>query len=186
MFRTIFARCRYLVVIACLWLAGCASISGPRDVAVPIDRLQSALARKLPVSQRYVELFDVSVTNPRLQLRPETNRMVVTVDAVIAPVFARRRLTGSFTLSGIPAIDAARRAVVLREPRMENLTLDGVDTGTTSQLAKIGDVLAQKILADVPLHSFDPEQFRYGGVQFHPTRISTTEQAIVVTFEPVK
>lgn len=175
-----------LVLFVLLWLAGCASITGPRDFAVPLEKLQGALARKLPVNQRFAQLFDVTVSNPRLLLRPDANRVVATVDALVAPVFMRRTLAGSFTLSGVLAIDPVRRAVVLREPRMEKLTVDGVDTGLTSQLAKIGDVIAQTILADVPLYTFDPEQFRYGGVQFLPTTIRTTEQAVMVTFEPVK
>ncbi|MES2831452.1 MAG: DUF1439 domain-containing protein [Pseudomonadota bacterium] len=169
-----------------LWLAGCATVAVPRQVTVTVEQLQQSLARKFPLNQRYLDLVNVKVSNPRLQLQPNTNRVTTTLDAAVSPVLATRQMTGSFTLSGVPAIDTARNAVVLREPRMEKLTLDGVDEALTLQLAKIGDALAQKILADVPIHQFDPAQLRLAGVQYIPTLITTTPQAIMVTFEPMK
>jgi hypothetical protein len=171
---------------AILLLAGCAAVVGPREVAVPIEKLQSTLASRFPLRQRYLELLDVTATNPRLQLQPDGNRVVATFDASIAPLFMRRTINGSFTLSGMLAIDAARHAVVLREPRMENLTLDGIDEKLTGQLARISGALAQGTVGDVPLYVYDPAQLRYAGVQFIPTRIVTTPRSLVVIFEPVK
>lgn len=175
-----------LALTASLVLGGCAALSGPRDVELPLAKLQQSLASKLPANARYLDLFDISVTNPRLQLEPESNRVTTVFDASIAPVFTRTRWHGSLTLSGVLAIDPQRHAVVLREPRMDELLVDGLDVDLTARLAKVGGVLAQKILGDVPLYTFDPAQFQYAGVRFFPTRISTQPQAIVVTFEPVK
>ncbi len=153
---------------------------------MPVEQLQQSLARKFPLNQRYLDLVNVRVSNPRLQLQSNSNRITTTLDAAVSPVMVARQMTGSFTLSGIPMLDMARNAVVLREPRMEKLTLDGVDETLTLQLAKIGDALAQKILADMPIHQFEPGQLRFAGVQYTPTAISTTPQALMVTFEPVK
>jgi len=169
-----------------LWLAGCATVAVPRQVTVPVDQLQQSLARKFPLNQRYLDLVNVGVSNPRLQLQPNTNRITTTLDATVSPVLSTRAMTGSFTISGVPVIDPARNAVVLREPRMEKLTLDGINESLTLQLAKIGDALAQKILADAPLYQFDASQLRLAGVQYTPTAITTTAQAIMVTFEPAK
>ena len=177
---------RVLPLCAAVLVAGCAALSGPREVAVPIEKLQASLAARFPFHQRYLEVLDVTATNPRLTLQPETNRVVATVDAVIAPFFLRRTFTGTFILSGMLAIDPARNAVVLREPRMENLTLDGLDANLAGQLAKISGALAKSAVGEVPLYNFDPAQFRYAGVQFMPTKIVTTPRALVVTFEPVK
>ncbi len=175
-----------IAVAVTFFLAGCATVAGPRQVAVPVEQLQKSLAQKFPISQRYLDLVNVKVGNPRLQLLANTNRVTTALDATVSPVIAARQMTGTFTLSGIPVVDVARNAVILREPRMEKLTLDGVDEALTLQLAKIGDALAQKILADVPIYQFDPGQLKLSGVQYLPTVIATTPQALVVTFEPVK
>lgn len=184
--KTFVAVSRLLTLAGIFWLAGCATVAGPREVEVPMARLQDALARKLPISQRYLGLVDITVTNPRVQTLVESSRLVVTVDAAITPVFQPRRLSGSFTVSGMLAVDPQRHVVVLRDARTEKLTLDGVDPLLTSQLAKVSDLVAQRLLGDVAVYTFDPAQFRYAGVQYYPTRIRTTQQGLVVTFEPIK
>ena len=175
-----------LAIGAALLLAGCASVIGPRQVELPLEKLQASLGAKFPIRQRYLELLDVTVSNPRLQLLPDTNRITATMDASIAPVFIKKTYGGTFTLSGMLAIDNVRHAVVLRAPQMERLTLDGVDDKLTGQLANVSGLLAQQILGDVAVYVFEPEQLRYAGVQFTPTRITTTARSLMVTFEPNK
>jgi hypothetical protein len=110
------------------------------------------------------------------------------MDASIAPPFMAKPWKGSFTLSGMLALDPARRAVVLADPRMENFALDGVDTGSgyTKQIARIGGLLAEQILKDTPLYTFGPDDFRYAGTSFLPSKITTKSNGLVVTFEPAR
>lgn len=167
-------------------LTACATLLGPRDVELPLSQLQDALSRKFPFNSRYLEIFDIHVTNPRLALLPESNRVITTVDASIAPPFLQKSWTGSFTLSGTLALDPARRAVVLSEPRMENFALDGLDIKYTAQISRIGGLLAEQILRNAPLYTFGPDDFRRAGVSFIPSKITTKSNALVVTFEPAK
>ena len=41
-------------------------------------------------------------------------------------------------------------------------------------------------MTDMPVYSFRMEDLRFGGVQFVPTRIGTTPNALIVTLEPAK
>jgi hypothetical protein len=168
------------------YLAGCATVAVAHEVQVPLSQLQTTLTKKFPIKHRYLALVDVTVTNPRISLASESNRILTTVDAEIAPILFVGTLKGSFTLSGVPAIDGERHALVLRDARMEKLTFTGADTELATQLAKVSDLLALNTLGDIPLYTFDAEQFRYGGKQFFPTKITTAPEGIVVTFEPVK
>lgn len=177
---------RMILYVTVVLLAGCAALIGPREVVLPVDKLQASLAGKLPANTRYLELLDVSVTNPRVRLDAQSNRVAVTVDTVVTPVFGGNVLRGSLGMSGVLAIDAVRHALIVQQPRMDELTIEGMDSKVTGQLAMIGGQLAARVLEDVPLYVFAPEQFRRVGVQFFPTRIRTTSQALVVTFEPVK
>lgn len=169
-----------------LLLTSCASLLGPRDVELPIAKLQQAMDRKFPFNNRYLEIFDIYVSNPRLTLQPDTNRVVTTMDASISPPFLKQAWRGSFTLSAVVQLDPARRAVLLVDPRMDDIVLDGVDPGTTRRIAKIGGMLAEEILRKSPLYTFGPDDFRYGGSSFVPTRIVTRSSGLVVTFEPAK
>lgn len=167
-------------------LTACASLLGPREVELPVAKLQDALNRKFPFNSRYLELLAINVSNPRLTLQPETNRVMTTLDATIAPLFLKNSWKGSVTVSGTLALDSARSAVVLTEPRMENFMVDGVDAAYTNQVARIGGLLAEQVFRNATLYTFDADSFRYGGSRFMPTKITTKSNALVVTFEPVK
>ncbi len=175
-----------LVALAAVLLSSCAGWLGPREVELSMAQLQDALDRKFPFSSRFLELINVQVTNPRLTLQPDTNRLVTTMDALIAPPFTDKSWNGSFTLSGRLAIDPAQRAVVLVEPRMENFALSGIDSAYATQINRIGALLAEQLLKNMPLYTFSPDEFRYAGTSFIPSQITTKQNGLVVTFVPAR
>jgi hypothetical protein len=61
-----------------------------------------------------------------------------------------------------------------------------MEPGRQRQLSKFANVLIGEVVTDMPVYSFRMEDLRYGGVQFVPTRITTTPNALVVTLEPAK
>ncbi|OGG44184.1 MAG: DUF1439 domain-containing protein [Candidatus Handelsmanbacteria bacterium RIFCSPLOWO2_12_FULL_64_10] len=180
------ALTRILIVLAALSLSACASLLGPRDVEFPLAKLQASLNNKFPFNNRYLALFDVNVSKPKLALQPDTNRVVTTMDASIAPPFMKSTWQGSFTISSALQFDAARNAIVLVDPRMEKMEMAGIDPGYSRQIAKLGGLLAEEILNGATLYTVPPEQLRYAGVSFLPSKISARSDSLVVTFDPVK
>lgn len=174
------------VLLATLLLTSCAHLLGPRDVEVPLSTLQASLNNRFPLNNRYLELFDINISSPRLAFQPGTNRIVTTLDAAIAPMWIKKSWKGNFALSGVLALDSARQAVILTDPRVENMNIDGVDPSYANQVAKIGGFLATQVFKDIPLYTFTSHDFRYGGTSFFPTKINTKTNGLVVTFEPVR
>ncbi|HEX2532043.1 MAG TPA: DUF1439 domain-containing protein [Burkholderiaceae bacterium] len=172
--------------IAALLLSACAGLLGTYEVNLPLYKLQEAMSRRFPFDHRYLELLDISVSNPRIALQPETNRLLTSMDALIAPPFLKKTWHGTFTISGNLQIDPTRNAVILADPHMDSFTLDGVDPSMTRQIAKIGGLLAEQLLKREPLYTFKPEDFRYAGASLIPTKITTKRNGLVVTFEPLK
>lgn len=177
---------RLFVLLLTLVLAACAGMLGPRDVEVPLSKLQASLEKRFPFHSRYLELFDIQLSSPHLSLLPADNRIITTFDASIAPAWLKRSWQGSFALSGVLAVDPAKNAVVLTDPRVESLTINGLDDKYARQLTKIGGILTEELFRDMPLYTFQPGDFRYGGTSFLPTKINTQSNGLVVTFEPVK
>ena len=87
---------------------------------------------------------------------------------------------------GVRIVDAARGAVYLAEPRVERFALDGISETYRRQLAGAANILMGKVIVDMPVYSFRMEDLRYAGVQFVPTRITTTSRALLITVEPAK
>ena len=175
-----------IVLLACGVLASCASLVGPRQIDIPLYKLQAGIDRRFPVNNRALELFDIQLSRPQLTLLAGTDRVALTMDAYVAPPFIKQSWSGSLALSGRLYVDAARGAVFMTDPHVDKFVIDGVDEARQRQLGKVANVLMSKVIADVPVYSFRLEDLRYAGVQFVPTRIATTPEALVVTVEPVR
>lgn len=167
-------------------LASCATLLGPRDVEIPLARLQEAMASRFPFDNRFLELIDIRVTNPRVALQPDTNRILTSMDAAIAPPFLNRSWNGNLAISGQLRIDPARNALVLAEPRVESFNVAGLDPLYANRITRVGSLLAEQLMKDMPLYTFRPEELRLGGTTFSPARIATRSNGLVVTFEPVR
>ncbi|HVL74658.1 MAG TPA: DUF1439 domain-containing protein [Noviherbaspirillum sp.] len=176
----------FAIVAAPLLLTSCAHLMGPRQMEIPVARLQEALSRQFPFNNRYLELLDVRVTNPRVALLPDSNRILTSMDASIAPPFMNKSWLGNLAVSGQLRFDPARNALVLAEPRVETFDVMGLDPLYANQIRRVGSLLAEQLLKDVPLYTFRPDEFRYAGTTFLPTQITTRSSGLVVTFEPVR
>lgn len=172
------------IAVAALLLISCVTLLGPKEVVLPLAKLQTSIDRKFPFKQRYFELFDITAANPRLALQANTGRVVTTIDAALAPSFMHEAWKGTFTLSGVLTIDPVRRAVLMADPRLDNISIDGVSQNASSQIAKVGRLFAESMVKDMPLYTFGADEFNYAGMRFIPTKIVTRSDALVVTFEP--
>lgn len=169
-----------------LLLASCATMLGTREMEIPLSRLQDAVATRFPFNNRYLELLDIRVTNPRVSLLPDSNRVLTSMDTSVAPPFLKRAWNGNFAVSGQLRFDPARNALVLAEPRVEQFVVNGLDPLYANQITKVGTLLAEQLLKDIPLYTFQPDDLRFSGTRFNPTKITTRQNGLVVTFEPAR
>jgi hypothetical protein len=181
----LFSNCAILL-LACGVLASCASLVGPRQIEIPLYKLQAGVDRRFPVNNRALELFDIQLSRPQLTLLAGSDRVALNMDATVAPPFMKQSWSGSLALSGRLYVDVARGAVFMGDPHVDKFAVDGVDDARQRQLGKVANILVSKVIRDVPVYSFRMEDLRYAGVQFVPTRITTTADALVVTVEPAR
>lgn len=176
----------FVMFFMAVLLASCATLLGPRDVEIPLARLQESIASRFPFNNRYLELLDIRVTNPKVSLLPDSNRILTSMDTSVAPPFMNRSWNGNFAVSGQLHFDASRNALVLAEPRVEQFVVNGLDPLYANQITKVGSLLAEQLLKDVPLYTFQPGDLQYSGTRFNPTKITTRPNGLVVTFEPAR
>lgn len=173
-----------LGLITVIGLSACASLVGPRDVRIPLSKLQAGVERRFPLQNKAMELLDVRLSNPQLSLQPDSERVGLRLDLSVAPPFIKQSWRGSMAVSGRLSLDVGRGAVFLVEPRLDQVQIDGVDGGRQQQFGALANVLLKQSMHDVPVYHFRLEDLRYGGVQFVPTAIRTTADAIVIHVEP--
>lgn len=167
-------------------LASCATLLGPRDMEIPLARLQESIAKRFPFNNRYLDLLDIRVSNPRVTLLPESNRILTSMDTAVAPPFLKKSWNGNLSVSGQLRFDPARSALVLAEPRVEQFAVNGLDPLYANQITKVGALLTEQLLKELPLYTFRPEDFGYAGARFIPAKITTRANSLVVTFEPAR
>jgi hypothetical protein len=165
-------------------LAACANLVGPRRVELSQARLQAGLERRFPLHNRMLELFDVQLTHPRLAIQSETDRVALTLDVSVAPPFLRQSWNGTMAISGRLLLDAPHNAVLLSDTHLDRFDVAGMDASRTRDLGHAADLLVSQLVRDMAVYTFRPEDLRYAGIQFVPTRLETAPGELVVTLEP--
>ena len=173
-----------LTALGAVILSGCANLTGPRVIEVPYSKLQAGLERRFPLNQRLMEVVDVELTQPRLLPQSEPGRLGLAFDAGVSSPFAQQSWRGKVRLSGRLTLDAVRQAVVLAEPRIDQIDLGGMEARRAEQVTRVLNLLAGKLVSDVPVYSFRDSDMRYAGVQFAPTRLETRPGGLALTVEP--
>jgi hypothetical protein len=185
---------RFLCAAAALWLmlllSGCASLGlgGPRQVEVPLTRLQGELDKRFPQEQRVLEIYTIRLSQPRLSLtaQPGQERLHIALTTDAALPLTGKTWTGRLEMSGRLAIDPGRQAIILREPRVDRYLADGLDDTRQRLLTLAADLAIQYALRDPVLHTFKADELRYLGTQYTPIAIRPTQDALRITFDAEK
>ncbi|MYM73054.1 DUF1439 domain-containing protein [Duganella sp. FT134W] len=176
----------WLAVLLAGLVTACATLIGPREVELPQERLQTSLDRKFPMHQRVLGVFEVELSHPRLAVLAENDRVSLSVDLGVSPLLARQSWHGSMLISGRLRVDSPHNAIYIADAHVDRFIVDNMDEGKQAQLASVANLLSDKVIRDMPLHTFRPEDLRYAGVQFVLTGIDTRPGGLVARLQPAQ
>ena len=143
--------------------------------------LQAEMAKRFPLQQRYAELFTVTLRDPQLGLDPANNRLGLTALLNIAsPLLAPAGVEGLVSVSSALRYDARTRAVRLVEPRADRIEIQGVSGRDAERLQQIGAAVAQELLRDQALHTFDPKDLTVGSKVYEIGDITVQRDGVKV------
>ena len=145
------------------------------------DELQAEISKRFPLTQRYAEVFSVSLHDPVLGLDAAGNRAAITARLAIASPFLQPSTVGGVVaISSQLRYDAPALALRLQDPRAEQLQLEGVTGRDAERLQRIGAVVAQELLQGYPLRTFKPEEFKFGRKTYEIGDITVGQDEIKV------
>jgi len=172
--------------IVMLLLAACAGLLGPRDIEVSEAQLQRQLAKRFPYSNRYFELFDVTVSSPKVTLLPETNRIGTEVDIRISDRLSRRPFDGFMQMNYGLRFEPADNTIRLASVRVDRFVIDGSPGLLQGQNNRLGALLAEQLLDNQVLHTLKPEDLRsLQGRGYRPGELTVRRGRIVLTLDPI-
>lgn len=175
-----------LLLATAIFVTACAGLLAPREIEFPLYKLQQSMDRHFALNSghRVLALFDINVSNPKLALQPQGNRVLTMMDATIAPPFMKNAWKGRFAISGGLQFDPARNAIVLVDPKMEDIALEGVDPAVGRQVTKLGGLLAEELLNRMALYTLQSDDLRYAGTRYIPDNIIVKQNSLVITLVP--
>lgn len=143
--------------------------------------LETAIAPQFPRKLRYMEIFDVTLSNPRLGMDPDKNRLTTVVDAQIAnQLMLARPVNAVLTMSSGFKYDPATRSLRLDAPKVENVDSSDLPPQYAQQLTALGNAAADQLLRDYAVYTFKPEQLEMNGKRFEPGKITVEKDAVKV------
>lgn len=175
-----------LAALAGLLLAACGSLGGPRTITLSEADLLRALARQLPLESRFLDLLDVQVGSARLKTLPEANRLSTEMDLTATERLSGRSFAGRIGADFGLRHDAAGQAIRLTDVRVRSLELDGLPAAWRPQLGRLGALVAEQLLEDLPVYRFKPEDLqRAAALGLRPGTVNVTPRGVEILLAPL-
>ena len=171
-----------------LLLAGCAAVPpGPRTVDISEARLARMLATRFPLDHHYMELLDVSLSQPRLRLQPQDNRIQTELHYSLGTVIAgTRRVEGEMALSYGLRYEPSDRSVRLTDVRVDRFDVPGLPE-RADRMSRLGGAVTESLMHDAVIHRFKAEDLQAGhGWVYEPGEPVIVPGGLRVTLTPVR
>lgn len=137
-------------------LLGCASTS--KRLVISQGDVQRALRQVFPKEQRLLELFDVSLQAPQIELLPERNRIAAVLDVRASTRLLQGIWQGRLRFDSELRWSAADQTLRLLQVRVHDLALDDPTGATRSAPERLGAALAERVLEDLAIYRLPAER----------------------------
>lgn len=179
-----------LLTLATPWvLSACSGLGGgARQVDISEARLLALISKQFPFKRRYLELFEISLIEPRLRLMPEENRIGTRLDYSASTVLnSGRPLAGQMELSYGLRYEPSDQTVRLDQVRLEGFQVAGLPANQAQRLRGAGMQMAEKMLLDLVVHRFKPEELRtVEGLGYQPGVLKVVPGGLRLQLDPLK
>ncbi len=118
-------RRRFGLLLLAGWVGGCASLLGPRTVVVSDAELSRRLAARFPIERRWLEIFDLYLTNPRVSSDPQSGRLRVEVDVRLGQRLTGSGLTARLQLFARPRYEPGDHSIRITDVAVDAMKIDG-------------------------------------------------------------
>jgi hypothetical protein len=174
-----------LVVVSCVCiLLNACAVMGDRTVNITEAQIQEKLNQRLAVPISLLKLFDVSLSNSVVKFDQTTGRMHTTLDTLLSSQLLNQSVTGKLGISGKLRFDAATHSVMLDEPAIETLDLDGMSGKQKEIVNALAKSIGGDMLNGLTLYTVKPEELRAGTTQYAPKALEITDKGLQITLSP--
>ena len=161
-------------------LSACANVFLPSAISFTADQMQSRLAQSFPLEKQYQQVFDLTLSQPQVQLHPDQQRIALQFDANVTAFGYDQLLNGRVLVSSQLAYNPANKTIVLQHPRLESQQIHGVSDNLAQIVNQMTAVAIHDRLEGAVVYAFTPNQLQLLGAHVEPQNIEITGQAVVL------
>lgn len=148
-----------IVAVCILLLAGGGTywlLRSKYNVVITQQQIDEALAKQFPISKKHLYLFEVTYSNPRAILLPESDRVQIGLDAELAIKLPSDSLKfhGSTTITSSIGYRDDKKQFYLTNAEINNLTLPGVPQNYMDKATQAATELARLCFKEIPVYTF--------------------------------
>jgi hypothetical protein len=175
----------FVILLFALLVNGCAMM-GDRTVNISEAQLQKKLNERLAIPISLLKIFDVNLSNSTVKFDNKTGRIVTSLDTSLTSILSDKVLAGKLDISGKLRFDVATNSIVLDDPKVESLNLDGLGSKYGEFFNLIAQKLGGEMLNGLPLYTVKPEDLTVGSTQYNPKDMQITDKGLQITLSPIR
>jgi len=144
-----------VIVLAGVCLLGGCSSWRETTVRITEEQLQERISKKFPITKSHQILGTITYENPHISLRREDNLVEFGVDIAVSNITINgSNLRGSVLMLASVAYNAEKKALFLKDPQLQQLTLNGVPEQNVQMLSGFFMPAIEKLFKRKPVYSF--------------------------------
>lgn len=153
------------------------------EIRIPEQQIRQRLAEKLPLRKTYLYIFELTLENPRVDLREDSGRIVAGLDirVRIRGGAEDRVLHGTVDASGSLRYAAAKGQFFLAAPKIEQLSIAGLPEERTAQVRAVLETALAEYYADHPIYRLKTGDVKQAAAKLVLKDVAVDGNELVVT-----
>lgn len=176
------------LALGAAWLTGCSTVTqmlAPRTVEISKTDLLNKMASQFPMRNTVMDLFDVECAAPRLNLQPDSNRVLADVDLSARDRLFSKQYQGNLWMSFGLRYEPRDQTIRLQNVTVDRIAFKGLPATYEKHLTKLGAWLAEDRLQNYVVHRFSPEDLMKADKHgLTVTDIKITQKGLAIQLAP--
>jgi hypothetical protein len=160
---------------------------GLNNFEISRDQLNTALAGQFPLQRRMLDIFDITLSLPRLTLNVEKNRLDTEFDlAAVETLFTRKVFRGTLGFGSGVRYEPVDHSIRLANVSLNRLTIPGVSEPVASNLQQVARIVAETLLESLTVYRMPQGVARLiDTLGTAPSELKVTSTGVAVAFKQI-
>lgn len=173
-----------LILFASIVLGTVIYFRGKRyEVVIEQTQIDAALAKKFPLAKKYLLIFEITYSNPQVELLEKDDRIRVALDANLDLRIGgeRKSLGGSCSITSGMRFDPATQEFFLADARFERLEIQGIPENYLNQVTEFASKAAKEFVETQPIYRLKAKDSKTAAAKLLLKDVDVKNQAVHVT-----